>query len=306
MIGFHTDAFNSAHWDFAQCLAWAGAQGVPFIECGVMDGVSWAHGLGYYPHAALWQDPLALRREMERVGVRLSQVDAAFPLTGPEGPTLGVQYVLRSIRWAHLAGGPCVDTTDDRRRPDGMSDEEALRLVRWCYAQIVPVAARYGVVVNVEPHGYLTTRPVCLDVILEGFDPRWLRVNMDTGNTLVAGQDPATFLQRFADRIGHVHVKDVALAEAGGRRPGRTGIAISHCAVGEGVAVPEIRRCLRLLRQHGYEGVCSVECEGDGGPTVERSLRWLHAEMAAAGFDVAPFSARDQGEVQGVCLDSNG
>ena len=85
-IGFHTDAFNSSYWNFDKCLAWAEANGVHFIECGLIDGVSWIHGLGYQPHIALYQDPLLLRRRMERFGVQFSQLDAAYPLSGSDGP----------------------------------------------------------------------------------------------------------------------------------------------------------------------------------------------------------------------------
>ena len=69
-------------------------QDVHFIECGLIDGVSWIHGLGYQPHIALYQDPLLLRRKMERFGVRFSQLDAAYPLSGRDGPLYGVPYVL--------------------------------------------------------------------------------------------------------------------------------------------------------------------------------------------------------------------
>ena len=109
-IGFHTDAFNSAYWNFDQCLEWAHGHDVRFIECGTIDGVSWIHGLGYQPHVALWEDPLALRRKMERYGVQFSQVDAAFPLSRREGATLGVEYV-PTISWhlrTQLAGSPAV------------------------------------------------------------------------------------------------------------------------------------------------------------------------------------------------------
>ncbi len=64
-IGFHTDAFNSSYWNFEKCLEWAQANGVHRIECGLIDGVSWIHGLGYQPHVALYEDPLLLRRKME-------------------------------------------------------------------------------------------------------------------------------------------------------------------------------------------------------------------------------------------------
>src|SRR5512134_442003 len=89
-IGFHTDAFNSSYWSFEQCLEWAQRNGVRFIECGAIDGVSWIHGLGYQPHVALWEDPVLLRKKMDGYGVAFSQVDAAFPLSVPEGATLGV------------------------------------------------------------------------------------------------------------------------------------------------------------------------------------------------------------------------
>jgi hypothetical protein len=62
-IGFHTDAFNSAYWSFEQCLEWAQGHRVHWIECGAIDGVTWIHGLGYYPHVALWEDPVLLRPE---------------------------------------------------------------------------------------------------------------------------------------------------------------------------------------------------------------------------------------------------
>ena len=48
-IGFHTDAFNSSYWNFAQCLDWAQRNELKYIECGTIDGVSWIHGLGYQP-----------------------------------------------------------------------------------------------------------------------------------------------------------------------------------------------------------------------------------------------------------------
>ncbi len=40
-IGFHTDAFNSSYWNFEQCLQWAQKNDVHWIECGMIDGVSW-------------------------------------------------------------------------------------------------------------------------------------------------------------------------------------------------------------------------------------------------------------------------
>ena len=104
-IGFHTDAFNSAYFSFEKCLQWAQTNGVHHIECGMIDGVSWIHGLGYQPHVALYEDPILLRRrKMTSYGVQFSQVDAAYPLSGKDGPLRGAPYVMKSIQWAHLTG----------------------------------------------------------------------------------------------------------------------------------------------------------------------------------------------------------
>jgi len=88
-IGFHTDAFNSTYWNFEKCLQWAQQNDVHLIECGAIDGASWIHGLGYQPHVALYEDPLLLRRKMESYGVQFSQIDAAYPLSGRDGPLYG-------------------------------------------------------------------------------------------------------------------------------------------------------------------------------------------------------------------------
>lgn len=274
-IGFHTDAFNSSYWSFEQCLKWAQDNGLHFIECGAIDGVSWIHGLGYQPHVALWEDPVLLRRKMDRYDVRMSQIDAAFPLSLPEGASLGIEYVLHTIRWAKLAGCPRVDTTDDRCKPEGMTEREALDHMRRIYRQFVPVAEAYEITVNVEPHGYFTTKPDFMAEMLAFCDSPFLRMNMDTGNTFIAGQDPVAFLDRLKDKVSHVHVKDVSESLAAAARGDLTGIAVSHCAIGEGVNADNIRRCLTILAQSGYDGVLSMECEGQGGPMIERSLAWL-------------------------------
>lgn len=279
-IGFHTDAFNSSYWSFEQCLEWARTNEVRFIECGTIDGVSWIHGLGYQPHVALWEDPLALRKKMERYDVQFSQVDAAFPLSRSEGATLGVEYVLRTLRWAYLAGCPRVDTTDDRFAPQGMTDREAMDQMRGIYRQIVESAELYRIVVNIEPHGHFTTKPEYMEEMLSFCDSPWLRMNMDTGNTFIAGQDPVAFLERFKHRVSHVHIKDVSASLAASARGELTGIAVSHCAIGDGVNADNIRRCVKILAESGYDGVLSLECEGQGGPMLERSLTWVRELLA--------------------------
>lgn len=283
-ISFHTDAFNSAYWKFEQCLKWAEANDVHFIECGVIDGVSWIHGLGYQPHVALYEDPLLLRRKMENYGVRFSQIDAAYPLSGRDGPLYGVPYVLKAIPWAKHAGCPRIATTDGLHQPPGMTDEAAMSLMKTSYQQIIEVAEAYEIMINIEVHGYFTTNPDRMAEMLEFCQSPYLRMNLDTGNSFIAGRDPVAFCQRFREKINHVHIKDVSPSLAAAVRGQETGIAVSHCAIGEGVNAANIRQVLTILRDHGYAGPVGMECEGQGGPMIERSLRWLRNTLQELGI----------------------
>ncbi len=109
-------------------------------------------------------------------------------------------------------------------------------------------------------------------------------MNFDTGNTFIAGQDPVAFCRRFLDKISHVHIKDVSASLAASLRGKDTGIAISQCAIGDGVNAGNIRKCLEMLHAHGFNGVLSMECEGQGGPMIEKSLAWLRKTMKEIGI----------------------
>jgi sugar phosphate isomerase/epimerase len=278
-IGFHTDAFNSAVFSFEKCLQWAQRNDVHFIEPGVIEGVSWIHGLGYFPHISLTEDPVLLREKMARHGVAFSQVDAAYPLSGKDGSYLGVPYVLKTIPWAKLAGCPSVATTDGLHQPEGLTDAEALEGMKRSYGIIVETAEAYGIDITIEIHGYFTTRPDIIERMLEFARSDHFGLNFDTGNSFIAGNDPVAFCRRFLPRVKHVHVKDVSQALADAARGKATGIGISHSAIGEGVNADNIKAILAMLRDHGYRGALSLECEGQGGPLIERSLKWLRATL---------------------------
>ncbi len=286
-IGFHTDAFNSSYWNFEQALQWAQKNDVHWIECGMVDGVSWIHGLGYQPHVASWEDPLEWCEKAAKYGVRFSQIDAAFPLSRPEGETLGVEYALRTIRWASIAGCDHIDTTDDRFAPKGLTDDQAMEMMKRAYGKIVETAERYKMIIDIEPHGYYTTKPEFMERMLAFVDSPYLRMNMDTGNTFIAGQDPVAFLNKFKNKVSHVHVKDVSESLAASLRGELTGIAVSQCAIGDGVNRDNIKKCFDILVDIGYDGVVSLECEGNGGPLIEKSLAFVRTVVEDANRRLA-------------------
>ncbi|MCL2623581.1 MAG: sugar phosphate isomerase/epimerase [Planctomycetaceae bacterium] len=283
-ISFHTDAFCSAFWTFEKCLDWAQKNNVHFIECGLIDGVSWMHGLGYLPHLSTVDDPVLLRRTMEKYNVRFSQIDAAFPLSDHRGQYYGVPYVLNTIRYAKLAGCPRVCTTDGLFKPEGLEDEEAMALMKESYLQIIDVAEQYEIDITIEIHGYFTNNIERLDQMLHFSDSPRLKLNLDTGNSFIAGGNPIDFANRFAKKVSHVHIKDVTKELAELARGNDTGIAMSHSAIGDGVNADNIRETLAILHKAGFDGPISMECEGQGGPLIERSLGWIRKTLGELGI----------------------
>jgi len=286
-IGFHTDAFNSSYWNFEKCLAWAKENDVHYIESGLIDGASWIHGLGYQPHICMLDDPLIMSRKMKaEYDVEFSQLDAAYPLSGKDGPLYGVPYVLRAIQWAKLAGCDHIATTDGLHKPEGLEDDEAMDLMKRSYEQIIEVAEAYEMTITIEIHGYFTTNPDRLEQMLAYVDSPYLRLNLDTGNSFISGGDPVEFAKRFSHKVSHVHIKDVSESLAAAVRGDDTGIAVSQCAIGDGVNSDNIAKVLEILHGVGFDGVLSMECEGAGGPMIEKSLSWLRGTLDSLGIKV--------------------
>jgi len=155
------------------------------------------------------------------------------------------------------------------------------------YAQIMEVAERYQMIIDIEPHGFYTTKPEFMERMLAFVDSPYLRMNMDTGNTYIAGQDPVAFLQKFKHKVSHVHIKDVSESLAASLRGELTGIAVSQCSIGGGVNGDNIKKCFDILVDIDYEGVVSLECEGQGGPLIEESLAFVRELVADANKRMA-------------------
>jgi len=213
------------------------------------------------------------------MGLKVSQLDAAYPMSTPEGQHRGIGYTCRAIQFARALNCPCVDTTDGGRKPEGYTDDEVLALIQQYYRVVLEWAERYDMTINVEPHGPYTTDPDTMERILSMFDSPYLRLNFDTGNTFIAGQDPVAYLKRFRHMVTHLHIKDVSPELAEAVRGGETGIASSVVAIGEGVNAENIAGCIELLKDIDFDGVLSIECQAAPGK-MEQSVEWLRREIA--------------------------
>jgi sugar phosphate isomerase/epimerase len=122
---------------------------------------------------------------------------------------------------------------------------------------VVAHAQARGVRFALELHNALTTHAQYLTKLLERFGPADLGVNFDTGNCFLAGHDPVAYLGLIADRVVHVHIKDIPRSLL----PQRGKITGTRVGVAAGDGVIDVQAIVSLLAQVGYRGALSVECD---------------------------------------------
>jgi inosose dehydratase len=154
-----------------------------------------------------------------------------------------------------------------------------LDLVRRC----AEAAAARGVRAVVHPHaGSFIEFEDEIERLLEDSE---LALCFDTGHALYAGSDPIDQVHRYADRIGHLHLKDIAAPvrerDLGFWDAVAAGI---FCPVGDGLLnLPRLRDALTTI---GYAGFATVEQDrrrataGDPARDLARSV----ARLRAAGI----------------------
>jgi sugar phosphate isomerase/epimerase len=140
-----------------------------------------------------------------------------------------------------------------------------------CFAleQVVKYSHSYGVKYAMELHNALTAQPDYMVRLLNRFGPDEIGVNFDTGNSFLAGNDPVEYLRQIADRVIHVHIKDIPRSQLD-QRGKVTGTRVGVAAGDGEVDLPGI---IDVLKNVGYDGVLSVEC--DTFDQAKRSLAYL-------------------------------
>jgi sugar phosphate isomerase/epimerase len=273
-LGMHTDNWRALSGNMDAAVKTAVKYGLSHIEFGVIHGQYFVHGLGYEPSASLQSNPRALKKYLDAHGLKVSQIDAAYPMMGPEGSVFGVQYVQQAIRFAAEIGCPIVDTTDGAQKTAGYSDEDVFRITCMNYQQCLAWAEDYGVTINIETHGPYTNNGDFMERLFKHFDSELLRMNFDTGNSFIAGNEPLDYLKRFRKYVSHAHIKDVSKELAAAVRGEDTGIACSEVPIGGGVNSENIRRCVQFLKESDWNGVLSIECYG-ADQNIKASIDYL-------------------------------
>jgi len=152
-----------------------------------------------------------------------------------------------------------------------LSDDECFQIMKYTLTSVLPVAERRAIYIGIEPHQSISRTTKGLMKIVGLVESPFIRVNYDTGNAYLGGEDPYEGLKAVGHLLVHLHAKDISIQHSESERGKVTGTPVG-CACGDGVL--DWRKIVTILRESGYEGVLSVEC---GTPEqAERSLSHLN------------------------------
>lgn len=245
--------------------------GYKLVEPMVHNGRELLSEAGYFHSFSMDNDPLEMKDILDKYGVRASGLSAHTPLMRPE---ISVPYLEKAIRFAAAIGTNVVNT-DEGIRPAWLEDEECFPVMRYTLKKALQVAERYGVYIGIEPHQSISKKTEGLLRIATLVKSDFLRVNYDTGNAYLGGEDPYAGLKAVLPLLVHIHAKDISIRQAEDERGKVTGTAVG-CACGEGVI--DWKRIVTILREANWSGVLSVEC---GTPKqAADSLAHLNAVLA--------------------------
>lgn len=158
-----------------------------------------------------------------------------------ETPVFGHKYVMNDQEWERFC--------------DGMNRLGKIAL------------EEYGIHPTFHHHmGTVVQNPDEVERMMEHTDPRYVNLLYDTGHFAYCGADPLEMVKKYADRIRHVHLKDIRrevvervrrenLSFLEGVRQGAFTIPGDGCI--------EFEPIFQVLEENGYEGYMLVEAEQD-------------------------------------------
>ncbi|MDR0433186.1 MAG: TIM barrel protein [Bifidobacteriaceae bacterium] len=153
--------------------------------------------------------------------------------------------------------------------------------------RLAELAAAAGITASLHPH--MGTMIQTEDEIIRAMEGSTIPLTLDTGHIMAGGGDPVRLAERYAERIAHVHVKDVDASKA---KKVQNGATTFYNAVVDGMFVPlglgdvDFAAIVSALNRVGFRGWYVMEQDtvlpspdAASGPSrdVQRSIEYLAA-----------------------------
>lgn len=194
---------------------------------------------GFSATTSLDDNPADLKELFARYGLEITSVCAHANLLDASSPArYGNTEIIKAVKLAYMAGVKDVITTEGEPKTSwghGLERKEQIFAFVEKLHEPVRLASSLGVRILLEPHGPVSGTIDGLGEVLERLGhPETVGVNLDTGNSWLAGTDPVEMAKAFKDRIHHVHWKDMS-SDWIDKRGTLFGCGMATIALGTGV-----------------------------------------------------------------------
>lgn len=175
-----------------------------------------------------------------------------------------------------------------RGRKNDLSDYmEALPVVAKGYKGVTEYAADKGIKTMIENHGFFFQDSDRVEALINRVGNPNFGALVDIGNFLCADEEPLMAVKRMAPYAFHVHAKDFHIKNASAD-PGegwfrsRGGTWLRGSIIGHGNV--DIKGCLEILKEAGYDGFLSIEFEGMEDNRRALEIGFANLSRYAAGL----------------------
>lgn len=252
-IGLNLEAVRTSHKSFEWGVQFAKELGYEYIEPMVHWGRELLSEARYFHSVSMLDDPFRIKDAVEKAGLKLSALSSHSQLSKPE---IAVEYLKQAARFAKECGAPVINTHEGHKQP-WTTEEEDFVLIKYSIMEAAKVAQRRGIKIGLETHQTYSLVPDKYEKILNLVDSPCIGANFDTGNAYLGGLDPVEQVERFKNRIIHMHAKDISVEQSNAERGKVMGTAVG-CACGDGVV--DWEKIVAIIRPLPQDIVLSVEC----------------------------------------------
>ena len=223
-------------------------------------------------------DPQALKKALDLRGMRVaSRWFSSFLLTQPYAQVEAEFYA--QLDFLAAVGANRINVSEQSYSIQGQMDVPVLRdrkyvmnegeWTRLCegLARLGALAVSRGFRLCYHHHmGTVVQTAAETEYLMEHTTPGRVWLCYDTGHFTFAGEDPMAVLKKYADRVGHVHLKDMRLPVVKQARD--EGWSFLQAVRNGAFTVPgdggvQFDEVFRVLAASGYQGWLLVEAEQD-------------------------------------------
>lgn len=206
---------------------------------------------------------------VRNAGLEVSMFTSYADFSSPDPAIRGEQvaHVAQTVDLAVAFGTDVVRMTAGSWI-EGASQDKVLSNIANGLKECLDYAESKGISLALEDHPEVGTKITDFMRILELVDDDRLKVNLDTSNPMVSGDNSVDLAELVKDRVVHFHASD-------------RDKDLGHTVVGEGVV--DFPGVFKIIKASGFDGWISLEAGGDKGKEgIRQGIEYVKSVWASA------------------------